>query len=74
MIINGLYRKNLHLEDYETVVLVAKGIKIVGILPYVYYIIYQRVNKDKEFEAYYRGLITRKINVFWVLDNNYEDT
>ena len=73
MIIDGPYGKDHHLEDYETVILVAKGIGIAGILPYVRHMTYRRVSKDKDFEAYRRGLITRKIDVFWVLGDNYEE-
>jgi NAD(P)H-flavin reductase len=70
IIIDGPYGKDHHLEDYETVVLIAKGIGIAGILSHIRHMIYRRASKDKDHEAYRRGLITRKIDVFWVIENN----
>jgi len=73
VIIDGPYGKDHHLEDYETVILVAKGIGIAGILPYIRHMTYRRASKDKENEVYRRGLITRKIDVYWVMENNCEE-
>ena len=71
--IDGPYGKDHHLEDYETVILVARGIGIAGILPYVRHMTYRRASKSKEHEVYRRGLITRKIDVFWVLEHNSQE-
>ncbi|TVY87654.1 hypothetical protein LAWI1_G007390 [Lachnellula willkommii] len=58
------------LENYETVILIARGIGIAGLLLYARHMTYQRVSKDKNHEAYRRGLITRKIDIFWIMDDN----
>jgi NAD(P)H-flavin reductase len=71
--VDGPYGKNLHLESYETVILVAKGIGIAGILPYVRHMTYRKVSKDQEHAAYRRGLITRKIDIYWVLEENSQE-
>jgi len=73
VIVDGPYGKDLCLEKYETVILAAKGIGIAGILPYIRHMTYRKVSKDKEYEAYRRGLITRKIDVFWVLEDNCQE-
>jgi hypothetical protein len=71
--IDGPYGKDLHLDSYETVILVARGIGIAGILPYIRHMTYRRASKEKEHEAYRRGLITRKIDVYWVLEDNFQE-
>lgn len=71
--IDGLYGKDLHLERHETVILIAKGIGIAGVLPYLRNLTYRRVSKAKEHEAYRRSLITRKIDLFWVLEDNTQE-
>lgn len=68
--VDGPYGKDLKLENYETVILIAKGIGIAGLLPYARHMTYRRVSKDKDHEAYRRGLITRKIDIFWIMDDN----
>jgi predicted ferric reductase len=73
VVLDGPYGKDLRLEDYETVILIAKGIGIAGILSYVRHMTYRRVSRDKSNEAYRRGLITRKIDVFWVLEENSQE-
>jgi hypothetical protein len=70
VVMDGPYGSNLQLEKYETVILVAKGIGIAGILPYARHMTYRRVSKDKNHEAYRKGLITRKLDVFWIMDDN----
>jgi predicted ferric reductase len=70
VILDGPYGVNHHLEDYETVVLVAKGIGIAGVLPYAQHMTYRRFSED---EAYRRGLITRKLDIVWVLDDDCHD-
>lgn len=73
VVMDGPYGKNLRLEDFETVILVAKGIGIAGIIPYVRSLTYRRVNKDKHHESYRRGMITRKIDLYWVLEDNCQE-
>ena len=73
VVLDGPYGKDLHLEAFEAVVLIAKGIGIAGILPYIRHMVYRRVSEDKENAAYKRGLITRKIDVYWVLEDNSQD-
>jgi len=70
VIIDGPYGKDLKLDDCETVILIAKGIGISGIISYARHMTYRRVSKDKDHEAYRRGLITRKLDVFWVMEDN----
>lgn len=67
------YGKNLHLEDRETVILVAYGIGIAGILLHVRHITYRRLSKQLDHESYRRGLLTRKVDVFWVLEDNGQE-
>jgi hypothetical protein len=58
------------LEKRETVILAAYGIGIAGILPYVRHMTYRRSIKEQENESYRRGLKTRKLDVYWVLEDN----
>ena len=70
VVVDGPYGVNLHLEKYETVILIAKGIGIAGLLPYVRHMTYRRMSN---LERYRRGLITRKIDVYWVMDDNCQE-
>jgi predicted ferric reductase len=70
VVLDGPYGHDLHLEDFETVILVAKGIGIAGILPYVRHMIFRRSSTSKNLEEYRRGLITRKIDLYWELEDN----
>ncbi|RDL41166.1 uncharacterized protein BP5553_01145 [Venustampulla echinocandica] len=63
VIIDGPYGKDLQLENYETVILIAKGIGIAGIIPYARHMTYRRTSKGKDHEAYRRGLLTRKLDL-----------
>ncbi|EDN93487.1 hypothetical protein SS1G_09354 [Sclerotinia sclerotiorum 1980 UF-70] len=73
VVMDGPYGKDLRLDNFETVILVAKGIGIAGIIPYVRSLTYRRVNKDKNYDSYRRGLITRKIDLYWVLEDNCQE-
>jgi predicted ferric reductase len=73
VVVDGPYGKDLRLQDFENVILVAKGIGIAGIIPYVRSLTYRRVSKGKEHESYRRGLITRKIDLYWVLEDNCQE-
>jgi predicted ferric reductase len=72
--LDGPYGKDLQLQEYENVILVARGIGIAGVLPYVRHMIYRRSSTSKDLEEYRRGLITRKIDLYWDMeDNNQQD-
>jgi predicted ferric reductase len=71
--VDGPYGKNLQLETYETVILIAKGIGIAGIISHIRHMTYRRASEDKDHETYRRGLITRKIDVYWVMEDNCQE-
>jgi len=73
VIIDGPYGKDHHLEDYENVILIARGIGIAGILPYIRHMAYRRLSKNAQYEAYRRGMITRKLDVFWVIEDESQE-
>jgi predicted ferric reductase len=66
---DGPYGQSLQLYKYETVFLVAKGIGIAGILPYMLYL----TQRQQEIDEYRLGLMTRKVEAHWILDNNSQD-
>jgi NAD(P)H-flavin reductase len=71
VLLDGPYGKDLHLDSCETIILIAKGIGIAGILPYVRHMTERRLLPDESWAYHYRrGLITRKIDVYWVLEDN----
>lgn len=72
IVMDGPYGKDLHLEQYETMILVAQGIGIAAILPHVRHMTYRKAAQDKKYESFRRGLITRKIDVYWVVDDNFQ--
>lgn len=73
IILDGPYGKDLHLDSCETVILIAKGIGIAGILSHVRHMTERRLLPDENWaHQYRRGLITRKIDVYWVLEDNSE--
>ena len=69
VIFDGPYGQHLHLDEYDNVTLVAQGIGIAGILPHVRHLSKRRFHEDP---VYQRGLVTRRVNLFWILDNDYE--
>ncbi|CAM6002545.1 unnamed protein product [Sphagnum balticum] len=71
--LDGPYGRDLRLEKRETVILAACGIGIAGILPYVRHMTYRRSSKEQENESYRRGLKTRKLDVYWVLEDNDQE-
>lgn len=74
VIIDGPYGKDLELESYETVILIARGIGIAGIMPHIRHMTDRRMLPNENWATKYRrGLITRKIDVYWVLDDDYQD-
>ncbi|KAH8807067.1 hypothetical protein F5884DRAFT_788434 [Xylogone sp. PMI_703] len=70
--VDGPYGKDLHLDEYETVILIAKGIGIAGLLPYVRHMAYRRLSTAQYNDAYRRALITSKIDIYWVLEDDYQ--
>lgn len=74
VILDGPYGKDLHLDNCETVILIARGIGIAGILPYARHMTDRRVLPDKNWAyEYRRDLITRKIDLYWVMEDNHEE-
>lgn len=84
---DGPYGQDLHLECYETVMLVAKGIGIAGVLPYAQYLAQRNCHDDKIKKllklastpnkgrlrnSLYRDA-TRKVDLFWELDHNRQE-
>jgi predicted ferric reductase len=83
----GPYGQDLHLERYEMVMLVAKGIGIAGVLPYAQHLA-ERNRHDGDIKkllklastpdkgnlrkALYRDA-TRKVDLFWKLDLNRQE-
>jgi predicted ferric reductase len=67
--LDGPYGKNHHPERYHTVVLVAQGIGIAGLLSYIGYL---EEWKSQEDRLRKRELITRKVDLHWLLDDNSE--
>jgi hypothetical protein len=66
----GPYGQNLHLDNYENVILVAQGIGIAGILPYALHLSKRRFHRNT---AYQRGLATRRVDIFWLLEENSQE-
>ncbi|KAI0550160.1 hypothetical protein F4679DRAFT_595048 [Xylaria curta] len=78
--IEGPYGKNLRAERYETVILIAEGAGITGVLPYAIHIAYRREH-DRELKKdnaplhssdKYRD-VTRKIDLIWKLNSTEEE-
>jgi predicted ferric reductase len=84
---DGPYGQDLHLERYEMVVLVARGIGIAGVLPYARYLAHRQrhdgdikmrlklastPNKPDLRNSLYRDA-TRKVDLLWVLDFNCQE-
>ncbi len=68
--LDGPYGIDHRIEDHEMVILVAKGIGIAGVLSYVRYLLDMRFHQDRRYR---RALMTRKIDLFWVLDDNCQE-
>jgi predicted ferric reductase len=87
ILFDGPYGQNLQLERYETVMLVAKGIGIAGVLPYAGYLMQRNcrdaeikkllrlestANKDELRNSLHRDA-TRKVDLFWELELNRQE-
>lgn len=74
VLLDGPYGKDLCLDNYETVILVARGIGVAGILPYARHMTDRKVLPNEPWSRQYRrGLITRNIDVYWVLEDNTQE-
>lgn len=85
---DGPYGQDLHLEQYETVMLAAKGIGIAGVLPYARHLLQRRFRDSKIKELlrlaatpnkqHLRNSLhrdaTRKVDLFWELEQNRQET
>ena len=68
---NGPYGQTLHLDDHENVILVAQGIGIAGVLGHALHLTRRRFHMNA---AYRRGLATRRVDIFWLLEENSQET
>jgi predicted ferric reductase len=68
---SGPYGQDLHLDNYENVILVAQGIGIAGILPHALHLTRRHFHKNA---AYRRGLATRRVDIFWLLEENSQES
>lgn len=66
MLINGPYGQDLQLKRYDTVLLVGKGIGIAGLLSYVKQLISWKAQRTKIVN-------TRNLDLYWELDENYQE-
>ncbi|KAI0965373.1 hypothetical protein F4678DRAFT_485327 [Xylaria arbuscula] len=75
VLLDGPYGKDLRLYKYENVMLAAKGQGITGILSHALYLAERRLynKKTSRENPFSRPLYldrTRKVDLFWVLENN----
>ena len=68
LFIDGPYGQDLRLERYETVLLIAKGIGIAGVLSYAKQLIWWKSNIAQQ-----RRVTTRKLDLYWELDSNDQE-
>jgi predicted ferric reductase len=84
---DGPYGQDLHLENYDMVMLVAKGIGIAGVLPYARYLTQRKrddrktkrllkqestPDKDNLAETLHKD-VARKVDLFWELELNDQE-
>ncbi|KAI1382561.1 uncharacterized protein F4822DRAFT_423475 [Hypoxylon trugodes] len=73
--LDGPYEQNLSLQEYENVILTAKGPGIVGVLPHALHLAGRRLHDDRQrmgapsSRTLHRGK-TRKVDLFWILEDN----
>jgi predicted ferric reductase len=68
MSIDGPYGQDLRLERYDTVILVGRGIGIVGILSYVKQLLSWKAHGAKK-----PRVLTRKLDLYWQLEENCQE-
>ncbi|KAM7204417.1 hypothetical protein V8F33_001719 [Rhypophila sp. PSN 637] len=74
--LEGPYGTDLNLSEFETVTLVAKGIGITGILPFILYLAGRKLHNDKSYDSkkeLYQDKTTRIAVIWWLEHNNQED-
>ncbi|KAH8749527.1 hypothetical protein F5883DRAFT_435732, partial [Diaporthe sp. PMI_573] len=65
----GPFTQDLYLERYETVILIAKGLGIMGVLPLALSLTHRRIHDMKKKEsAALSDDLTRKVALFWWID------
>jgi len=69
IILEGPYNQNLMIENYENIILIAQGIGIAGVLSYALYL----ANLKSQKNSLKKNIITRKLNLYWLLDNNCDE-
>jgi hypothetical protein len=84
---NGPYGQNLHLEDYETVMLVAEGMGIAGVLAHAQHLV-RRSHHDAQIKKLLKLTstsnkgdlrkalnrdVTRSVDLFWNLELNDQE-
>ena len=70
VIFDGPYGQDLRLHRYETVMLVAEGIGIAGVLSFALHLANWKFHGNPD---YARGVITRKVDLYWVLEGNHQE-
>ncbi|KAE8442180.1 hypothetical protein EG329_003768 [Mollisiaceae sp. DMI_Dod_QoI] len=73
--VDGPYGQDLQLEQYDTVILVAEGIGIAGVLPYAKYLSQRKLDDDNaksnpKAKVCLSRDQTRKVDIFWKLEHN----
>ncbi|KAI0399030.1 hypothetical protein F4802DRAFT_611197 [Xylaria palmicola] len=77
-LLDGPYGRDLRLHEYENVILAAKGQGITAILPHVLHLASRRLYdkqriKKSPFERPPYLDTTRKVDLFWVLEDNSQE-
>ncbi|KAH8595143.1 hypothetical protein B0O99DRAFT_512693 [Bisporella sp. PMI_857] len=62
--LDGPHGQNIPAEEYDTVILAAKGIGIAGVLAYAQYLIWMKSRKR---------IRTRKVDIYWELEENQQE-
>jgi hypothetical protein len=70
VLLDGPYGVNLQLHTYQNVILVAQGIGLAGVLPYARHLSERFFHENL---VYQRGLFTRRVDIFWVLEDNRQE-
>ncbi|KAI9765887.1 MAG: hypothetical protein M1840_007028 [Geoglossum simile] len=70
VVLDGPYGQDLHLEHYETVLIVAQGIGITGVLPYAHHLANWKLHQNM---SYKRAVMTRKLDLYWLLEENCQE-
>ncbi|KAI1844217.1 hypothetical protein JX265_014121, partial [Neoarthrinium moseri] len=72
--LDGPYGKNQHPERFETVILVAQGIGIAGILPYASYLLdAYKAQKDRGIDPPYSNFLTRRVHIIIKFEDRLQE-